>query len=337
MTPKVSFIVAIYNVEQYIEQCVRSLYEQTLEDIEIILVDDCTQDDSIAIALRALEYYPNRKSQVRVLHHEVNQGLPIVRKNGIDAARGEYILYVDGDDFVDARIGELLYEKAAGNDADMAICDFYRYKDDVCRPDTLLPNGVVGDGENVREDMMNRRVPLLLWVKLIRRSIFTDNEMVWPEGNMGEDTVISVVSAFYSKRFVHVATPLYYYRYNPVSISKNLTEDRCIKNLHDFKSNVEVYLRFLKDKDVADRYGYGVFVNKMRTKNRVLRYVNHCETRCLWLRTYPEANRIFLFGNKYYKSSYREWIWFFAIAFGLYPRLKKYLWSKRFVLKEELF
>lgn len=337
MAPKVSFIVAIYNVGQYIEQCVRSLYEQTLEDIEIILVDDCTPDDSIAIALRTLEDYPGRKSQVRLIRHEENKGLSLVRKEGLMEARGEYMMYVDGDDFVDVRLGELMYAKAVEKDADMVICDFYRLKEDSCRPDTVLSDGIVGDGENVRSDIINRRVPLFLWVKMIRRSVFIDNEIAWPVRNMGEDTVISTVAAFYSKRFAQVDIPLYYYRYNPASISKDLTEIRCVNNLHDFKCNVEVYLRFLNDKGVADKYGYGIFVNKMRTKNRVLRHVGRREIRKLWLRTYPEANWTFLFGNKYYKSSYREWVWLFAIAFGLYPRLKKHLWSKRFALKEELF
>lgn len=337
MAPKVSFIVAIYNVGQYIEQCVRSLYEQTLEDIEIILVDDCTPDDSIAIALRTLEDYPGRKSQVRLIRHEENKGLSLVRKEGLMEARGEYMMYVDGDDFVDVRLGELMYAKAVEKDADMVICDFYRLKEDSCRPDTVLSDGIVGDGENVRSDIINRRVPLFLWVRMIRRSVFIDNEIAWPVRNMGEDTVISTVAAFYSKRFAQVDIPLYYYRYNPASISKDLTEIRCVNNLHDFKCNVEVYLRFLNDKGVADKYGYGIFVNKMRTKNRVLRHVGRREIRKLWLRTYPEANWTFLFGNKYYKSSYREWVWLFAIAFGLYPRLKKHLWSKRFALKEELF
>ena len=72
MSPKVSFVVAIYNVAQYIEQCVRSLYEQKLENIEIVLVDDCSPDNSLEIALRVLDEYPHRKPQVKVVRHEKN-------------------------------------------------------------------------------------------------------------------------------------------------------------------------------------------------------------------------------------------------------------------------
>ena len=110
--PKVSFVVAVYGNAAYIERCVCSLYGQTLEDIEIVLVDDCSPDDSIDIALRTLEEYPERKQQVKVVRHKENTGSHIVRKDGALAATGEYAIIVDGDDTVDVRMAEVLYAKA---------------------------------------------------------------------------------------------------------------------------------------------------------------------------------------------------------------------------------
>lgn len=333
--PKISFVVAIYNVAQYIEQCVRSLYGQTLEDIEIILVDDCTPDDSIAIALRALDDYPNRKSQVKVVRHEVNQGLPGVRKNGIAAAHGEYIINFDGDDFADARMAELLYNKAAETGADLTICDYYRYSEDNCTQHSLVRNVLSERGDKVRDDIINRMVPPYLWCMLIHRSIFTNNEFVWPVRNMAENNVVSMQVAYYSKSVSHVNTPLYYYRNNPASITKNKTKERCIRNLKDFQANIEIYEQFLVQKNMEDKYSYGIFINKIRAKRCVIKFTNSRDCRQLWLRTFPEANKIFLFGNKYHKPSYREWVWFFTIILGLYPRFEKYL-KKQFRLAKEL-
>ena len=91
MLPKVSVIVPVYGVAQYIEKCARSLFEQTLEDIEYIFVDDCTQDNSIEILHNIIKDYPHRQQQTRIIHHETNKGLPIARKTGIENATGKYI------------------------------------------------------------------------------------------------------------------------------------------------------------------------------------------------------------------------------------------------------
>lgn len=336
MIPKVSFVVAIYNVAQYIEQCVRSLYEQTLEDIEIILVDDCTPDNSITIALRALEDYPNRKSQVRVLHHEVNQGVAVARKNGISTARGKYLINFDGDDFADVRMAELLYNKAVEAGADLTICDYYRFKEMMSKRSTLVANGIVGEGDNVREDIITRRVSPYLWCMLIQRNIFDDNEILWAVKNMAENNILATQVAYYAKRVAHVDEPLYYYRQNPGSITKNKTEERCKQNMFDFKANIEVYEEFLRQKNVLDKYAYGIFVNKMRAKRCIIKYTAKQGCRKLWRNTFPEVNKVLLFGSRYYKPTYREWVWYFVIMAGLYPRLEKRLKSSRFKLAKEI-
>ena len=327
---KVTISVAIYNVAEYIDKCVRSLYEQTLDDIEILLVDDCSPDDSVSIALQALEDYPHRKHQVRVIRHEKNEGIAKTKCDALLEARGEYVVVIDGDDFVDARFAEMLYNKAIAADADMTICDYYNYYDGNCRKGTLLPDGIIGDGENVRNDIINRRVSPFLVCKLFRRALFDENDFIWPVKNIGEDTVISSEAAYYAKKIAHVAEPLYYYRYNPNSVTKLLDEEHCLKNHDSFKSNVDIYVRFLEREGVSDKYGRGIFINKMRTKNRLLRILDQRKYVRLWLRTYPEVNRVCLFGNKHYKSTYREKAWIVSIALGLYPWQKKRLCSERF-------
>ena len=99
--PKVSVIVPIYKVEPFIERCARSLFEQTLDDIEYIFVNDCTPDKSMEVLSRVLEDYPGRKEQVRIITMPVNSGLPKVRRAGLEVASGDYIIHCDSDDWVD--------------------------------------------------------------------------------------------------------------------------------------------------------------------------------------------------------------------------------------------
>ena len=106
--PKISVIIPVYNVEKYIERCVRSLFEQTLGEIEYIFVDDCTPDGSIAILRRIIEDYPERKPFVSIISHEQNKGLAIARRTGVNAACGEYVAFCDSDDWVDTNMYEKL-------------------------------------------------------------------------------------------------------------------------------------------------------------------------------------------------------------------------------------
>lgn len=332
---KVSFAVAIYNVAAYIEECVRSLYEQTLDEIEIILVDDCTPDNSMDIALKALEDYPNRKSQVKAIRHEQNQGLSITRRDGILSASGEFIIVVDGDDYVDKRMAAIMYTKAVETGADMVICDFYRVINNKMIASTQVPDGVVGDGENVRRDLIHRRVPPFHWTKMVKRNIY-ENDIVWPQGNLGEDTVFSVVTTYYAKCIAHVKEPLCYYRYTTSSISHGKqSEDICMRRFNDFKQNFVIAWDFLKREGVSEKYKRGEVINKLRTKNRLLPITDKWKYRKLWWKTFPEINKAILFGNDYYKSSYKDWVWVIAIMAGLYPRYKRKLMSRRFLPTNE--
>ena len=99
--PKVSVIIPVYNVEKYIERCARSLLEQSLKDIEYIFVDDCSPDNSITMLENILKEYPERQPLVKILFHEPNRGLAYTRQEGVDAAKGEYIIHCDSDDWVE--------------------------------------------------------------------------------------------------------------------------------------------------------------------------------------------------------------------------------------------
>ena len=116
---KVSIIVPVYNVEQYLSKCLESLVNQTLDDLEIIVVNDGSKDDSAQIAQRYAAQYPDK---VRYLEKE-NGGLSDARNFGIDYANGAYLAFVDSDDFVLPTMMEEMYELCQKHDADIAICN----------------------------------------------------------------------------------------------------------------------------------------------------------------------------------------------------------------------
>ena len=97
----ISVIIPIYKVEEFIVRCVNSLMQQTMEEVEFIFVNDATPDDSMVLLQLALNNFPERKAQVHILNHEVNQGLPAARNTGLRVATGEYIYHCDSDDYLE--------------------------------------------------------------------------------------------------------------------------------------------------------------------------------------------------------------------------------------------
>ena len=177
--PKVSVIIPVYGVEQYIERCARSLFEQTLDDIEYLFIDDCTPDKSIEILKQVLEEYPQRKNQVVIHRMEHNSGQAKVREWGMRNATGEYVIHCDSDDWVDVHMYEDMYKKAKENNADVVLCDYYE-SDGVSKKlmNDFLPNKV----EDTMSSTLLKKTRSVLWNKLVRRSIYKNNIM-YPVAN----------------------------------------------------------------------------------------------------------------------------------------------------------
>lgn len=328
---KVSISVAIYNVSKYVEKCVRSLYEQTLDDIEILLVDDCTPDDSMEIAMQVLEEYPHRKDQVHVIHHERNMGIAATKKDGYLYAVGEYVVVVDGDDYLDRRYAELMYNKGVEENADIVVCAFY---DQYVSGQVLYSVGVPSKkkfDDNIRKDIINRVMTPCLWHKIIRKSIVHNPGILWPQGGLGEDTVLCPMFAYYAKHVTYVSEPLYYYVVHPSSVSRIETKTaEQIDSLYaSFKNNVDILIRFFEKEQVSDTYQLGIFINKLRAKNRVRYQIGKRKYRKLWFDTYPEINKVLLCGSPYYKPSMRSYLWLLALTLGLPANKKLY----KYVLK----
>lgn len=223
-TPKISVIVPVYGVEHYIERCARSLMEQTMTDeVEYIFINDATKDKSIDILEDVLSSNPAFHDQSKIISHEKNKGLPSARNTGLSIASGEYIVHVDGDDYLEPQMLELLYKAATENDADFVWCDYYLSFPDKKR---IIKQPVHNTSLGAIKGMLRGTMKYNVWNKMCKRSLYADNNIVFPDGNpMGEDLTMIMV-ALHAHKCATVNLPLYNYVQNLGQMSSSYNEKK---------------------------------------------------------------------------------------------------------------
>lgn len=171
---KISIMVAAYNVEKYIERCMDSLVNQTLRDIEIIVVNDGSTDNTLK---KILQYSRNDK-RVIVVDKE-NQGLIEARKSGIEKAKGEYLLFVDGDDWIDNNTCEKLYNKAVNLDLDVVNYGLYYAFDDRLEKEKINDFGIMVEDEYLKNILLNK-IRANIVMQMVKRKFFENNKITFP-------------------------------------------------------------------------------------------------------------------------------------------------------------
>lgn len=235
--PKVSIIVPVYNVEKYIEKCLNTLMTQTLSDIEIIIVDDGSKDSSKRIIEKFVKIYP----QIIKYYYKENGGLSSARNFGIQYAQGEYIAFLDSDDYIEPTMYEEMYNTAKKENADMVECDFiWEYP-----KKQVLDRGVIYNGK--KDALEKARV--VAWNKLIKREIIEKQKIEFPYGLRYEDVeffykllpYLNNIS-FVKKYFIH-----YVQRDNSIVNTQNSkTKDifKVLNNVLEFYKNEGYYEDF---------------------------------------------------------------------------------------------
>lgn len=318
MIPKVSVIIPIYEVEKYIEFCVRSLMEQTLDDMEFVFVNDATTDDSMYILDRVLADYPNRSSQVKILHHEVNKGLPAARRTGLMAASGEYVIHCDSDDWMDRKMYAIMYEKAVAEDLDLVVCDFFRDPD----------KGIVWrqyDSEKTDyiSDLIMSRSTMCVWNKMIKKSVVDWDRFIWAEDNMGEDIITAVQYAYYSKRIGYIHNPLYYYRQRSDSITGSTSVETVKKKTRQFRRNFDKVLFFLNEKGIIDDYTEEIAHRSLSIKSCYLPFIFEKGIYEEWRETCAGYNKSILTTSSVTKKEKLIYLATYCRIYGLVKRLSK--------------
>ncbi len=283
--PKVSVIIPIYGVEKYIERCAESLFQQTLQDIEYIFVDDCTPDNSIEILKKVVDRYPNIKNQIRIERMPENGGLAAVRKYGTSLANGDYIAHCDSDDWVSPEMYEKLYGYAVANNSDLVFCDY------------IISNGNVQSehyfSKNITNCSRNHLLDRLLvssalnpvWTVLAKRELY--NGMMFPVGDMSEDKTIMMQLVWRANNASYLQEALYYYFLSDTSILRTINKEANIRKFKQITDNRYILLNFFEKENIRitpKKLDAFIFSGKM---GLIESFLDDPICKNLWVETFP--------------------------------------------------
>lgn len=206
---KVSVIVPVYNTEKYLKRCLDSLVNQTLKEIEIIIINDCSPDNSKQI----LNKYEKKYNNVKVFHNKTNKGIGYNRNFGIEKATGEYIGFIDSDDYVDMTMYEKLYNKAKKDDLELVVCNFHKMLEKENSLEEITPDFIIEEQKNTvleKTPSLLSKVNLAPWNKLYKRSLL-GSDIRFPEKLKYEDAIVVVKALARSKKIGFIKEKLNYY------------------------------------------------------------------------------------------------------------------------------
>lgn len=239
--PLISIIIPIYNVGEYLYRCLSSVACQTFKEYEVIMINDGSTDDSPKIAENFAKNFANFK-----LVHNTDKGVSSARNMGISLARGEYVAFVDSDDYIDPNYLLRLYRAAYKNDADVAHCNYIMYNIDsgfLYSVRFRKPRkGILTNKQMVRKTVTDFTMRSYLWNKLWRRNLFTDHNITFPKMKFEDIATVSKL-LYYANKGVVLNKYLYYYTIRDGSIVQTVS----LKNIGDYLLSLGILRRFFAD------------------------------------------------------------------------------------------
>lgn len=256
---RVSVVVPMYNVEKYIEKCINSLLNQTLSDLEIILVDDGSPDKAGAIA----EAYASKYEHVKVIHQK-NAGLGPARNSGIQASTGEYVGFVDGDDWVRPSMFRSLYEAGASYGADIVCGGHCTYCDEMVSGEFIHPLAGVYLNEFFEIQKMRKNLyghkpgdketasfPVTVWTNIYKREFITNNRIIFSD-LLSEDTIFNLNAFAKAKSILFTNDADYCYRKDGQSSITNSFSPRALQRSEQFIYALDTLARGEADSDTDE-------------------------------------------------------------------------------------
>ena len=213
----ITVIVPVYNVEKYLEKCVRSILDQTYTNLEIFLVDDGSTDSSGLIC----DNFAALDSRIKVIHKK-NGGLSDARNVALDQMKGDYVTFVDSDDYVDAKYIEVMYDTLINHDSDISVCEMCYVTSNgrnLNRIQNDLSINIYCGKDAVISLMQMKELNTSAPAKLYKREIFESRR--YPKGKLFEDIPVMYDIVLSEYKFVHIRYAGYYYLFNEAGISKN--------------------------------------------------------------------------------------------------------------------
>jgi glycosyltransferase involved in cell wall biosynthesis len=222
--PKISVILPVYNTSYYLNQCLDSIIYQTFTNIEIICINDASEDNSLEI----LEEYLKKDGRIKIINLKQNLGLGAVRNIGLNASRGEYIGFVDSDDWIEMDMYEKLVQVSLGvNNADL-VTSSKIYQNDGGNQKIVehIPAKISNYSNEEINKYICRNLSAALWMTIIKRELFFNNFLFFAEGLMHEDVPIAHALYCSASNISIVDLPFYHYRVNNNSLTNTAKDNR---------------------------------------------------------------------------------------------------------------
>ena len=257
----ISIIVPVYNVEKYIHKCIDSIINQTYKNLEILLIDDGSTDNSSSIC----DKYEKLDSRIKVIHKK-NNCAAAARNTGLEVATGEYIAFVDSDDFIDKNMYKDMIEKSLKYDCDLVMCDCYKVCGDNKEKFTHNIRGGFYNKEQLykeyfdkllMKDDINYPPTISNCVCLIKKEIIKNNNLKYVEGiRFSEDLLFGSQIMYYVERFYYMKDK-YYYNYisNPLSVTSTYYEGKWDIFLKLYEE-IRLFFKEKKDYDFSKQIYY---------------------------------------------------------------------------------
>lgn len=247
---KVSLIIPVYNVEKYIRKCLVCAVNQTLKDIEIIVVNDGSTDKSLKIINTFKNMHPNF-----IVINQENMGLSAARNNGLKLARGNYVAFADSDDYFDLNFLKLLYEAVKKNDSDIGICKYKKVRDKKTRLKYKYnyqnnDYKIIDSKMALKQLLMDLKIKNYAWNKIYKKELFINNNIFFPEGRYFEDLATTYKLFFHAKNIVLTYDRSYYYLQRKGSITRNFST----KHGEDIILTLDEIKTFLVENEILDDY-----------------------------------------------------------------------------------
>ena len=257
--PKVSLIIPVYNVEDYLEKALLSVENQTMENIEVIIVNDGSTDGSSKI----IDKFCVRNTNFIVIDQK-NKGLSAARNVGLNVSKGKYIAFMDSDDYIEPNFIECLYSAAVKNDADIVCCNFNYYFPEknmkVYMPLTSIP-GTFSNTKALKKLILDFGVHYFAWNKLCKRSIFFEHNIRFYDMYF-EDIATSPRLFYHADKIVLLGKALYNYTSRKNSILNTMN----ICKIRDFVRSLGVMRNFFENQGDYEKYKNRVWIYSQRVK-----------------------------------------------------------------------
>lgn len=284
MSPQISIIIPVYNVEKYLRQCLDSIIRQNYTDWECWIVDDGSTDTSKDIC----DEYAIKDSRFKVVHKK-NGGLSSARQCGMNHCSAPFIAMIDSDDWVDANYLSSMMDAVQDSEVDIVMCDYYTNNGN---EQSCVKNGPTDTlPKTVQIETLGGKIHAGLWCKLFKHSLFDDNNIKWPKYSYYEDMFIFISLLQFAKKIAYVPKATYHYRYNPQSYTNDSDFYRRLQMYREFFMNMDSLNKMYhlnSSHKVAEAFDTCINFGK---RHLILRYYNRSKEIKPLLEFFPQSMR----------------------------------------------